>query len=94
MFIKGSEQLMFISYVELGKWYIKSINYEMHELLDYGGETCNNEKSYHIDDCNAKGVGMKSLELVGCTNPYVLNKTKICKKLMTSMESLSILIRK
>ena len=78
MFIKGSEQLMFISYVELGKWYIKSINYEMHELLDYGGETCNNEKSYHIDDCNAKGVGMKSLELVGCTNPYVLNKTKIC----------------
>ena len=50
----------------------------MHELLDHGGETCNNEKSYHIDDCNAKGVGMKSLELVGCTNPYVLNKTKIC----------------
>ena len=78
MFIKGSEQLMFITYVELGKWYVKSINYQIYELLDYGGESCNNGKSYQVDDCNAKGVGIKSFNTVGCTNPYALNKTKIC----------------
>ena len=66
------------SSVELGKHYVKSISYEIHELLDYGGETCNNDKSYQLDDCNTKEVELDSLDMVGCTNPYALYKTKIC----------------
>ena len=65
------------SYLELGKWYQKRIHYKVYDILDYGGESCNNNNSYQLDDCNAMGVGIRCLETIGCTNPYTLSKTNI-----------------
>ena len=78
MLMKLSDTLMSKSSVEVGKMYSLNIYHKIYELLDYGGESCNNDKSYHLDDCNSKGVDKKSLETIGCTNPYAPNKTKIC----------------
>ena len=64
--------------MELGKEYHLYVHYEIHELLDYGGAFCNNDKTYQMDACNYNGIEKKSLEIVGCTNPYGFNKTKIC----------------
>ena len=78
MLSKGSKMMMYKSNVELGKHYTMNIDYNIYELLDYGGEPCNNEKSYQLDDCNSNGTEKKSMEMIGCTSPYALNKTKIC----------------
>ena len=64
--------------VRLGKHYSYGIHYEYHELLDYGGSPCNNEKTYQMDACNHNGTEKQSLEEFGCTTPFGPNKTKIC----------------
>ena len=78
LLMKGSDQLMSTHYVELGKFYTMPVSHEVRELLDYGGDPCNKEKTYHVDICNAKGFEEKSLATVGCTSPYATNKSKIC----------------
>ena len=78
MLIKGSDALISKSSVEVGKMYSLNIYHKIYELLDYGGESCNNDKSYQLDDCNSNGTEKKSMEMIGCTSPYALNKTKIC----------------
>ena len=77
-YLKENEQMMSIDYVELEKHYRIMVHYKFHELLDYGGDPCNNDKAYQIDVCNANETEMKSLTAVGCTTPYMPNKTKIC----------------
>ena len=77
-YLKENEQMMSINYVELEKHYRIMVHVEVHELLDYGGDPCNNDKAYQIDVCNANETEMKSLNTVGCTTPYMPNKTKIC----------------
>ena len=64
--------------VEFGKLYFYEVNHEFHELLDYGGDHCNDDKTYQMDACNYDGVEKKSMEMPGCTTPYGPNKTKIC----------------
>ena len=78
MLKKGSDQLAAIHYVENRKVHMFQINYEIHELLDYGGDPCNNDKTYQLDGCYSKETEKKSLDTVGCTTPYAMNKTNIC----------------
>ena len=47
-----------------------SINYEVNELLDFGGEKCNNHKEYNKDLCTHKAIEEESLETIGCTTPF------------------------
>ena len=90
MLSKGSKMMMYKSYVELGKQYTMNIDYDIYELLDYGGEPCNNDKSYQLDDCNSNGAWKKSMETIGCTSPYALNKTKICTDAVKAGETAKI----
>ena len=90
MLSKGSKMMMYKSYVELGKQYTMNIDYDIYELLDYGGEPCNNDKSYQLDDCNSNGAWKKSMETIGCTSPYALNKTKICTDTFKALETADI----
>ena len=34
-----------------GKKYTWKLKYELHELVDYNGDNCNNDKIYSKDDC-------------------------------------------
>ena len=76
MFLKGSKQSKID--MKLGKIDKYVVHREYHELLDYGGSPCNNDKTYQIDACNYNGTEKKSLEELGCTTPFGPNKTKIC----------------
>ena len=78
MFSKGNKQLASKINVQLGKWYNLDVHHEVHELLDYGGALCNNDKTYNMDECNNNGTEKESLKMVGCTTPYGANKTNIC----------------
>ena len=78
MFTKGSDLLMTNNYVEKGKMHLIDINYEIRELLDYGGDPCNTDKIYQMDGCYSKATEKIALATVGCTTPYAFNKTNIC----------------
>ena len=74
MFLKGSEQLRSKIHVKLGKDYRYGVHHEFHELLDYGGSPCNNEKTYQMDACYYNRNEKQSVE----GTPFGPNKTKIC----------------
>ena len=78
MFLKGSELLLSTNHVEKGKKKAFAINYEIRELLDYGGEDCNTDRKYQLDGCYSKETEKQTLATVGCTTPYASNKNNIC----------------
>ena len=90
MFSKGSKQLSSFIEVELGTQQILEVYHEVHELLNYGGALCNNDRTYQMDGCNNNGIEKKSLETVGCTTPYGPNKTKICTDANKGQKALEI----
>ena len=65
-------------YVELGKRYSFKFKHVIHDVLDYGGDSCYNDKTITYDLCIDKANERKLLEKVGCTSPFGFNKTKIC----------------
>ena len=78
MFLKGSEQLISKIDVKVGKTYFYDVHHEYHELLDYGGYPCNDDKRYQMDACNYNGIKKLSLEKLRCTTPFGPNKAKTC----------------
>ena len=67
-------------YAELGKRYSFKFKHVIHDVLDYGGDSCYNDKTNTYDLCIAKANERKQLEKVGCTSPFGFNKTNICAK--------------
>ena len=67
-------------HTELGKWYSFKIKYDVHDVLDYGGESCYIDNTNTTDLCVDKLNQRKQLEKVGCTWPFGFNKTNICTK--------------
>ena len=59
MSLKGSNQLRSKIHVKLGKNYFYDVHHEYHEVLDYGGTPCNNDKTYQMDACNYNGTKKK-----------------------------------
>ena len=52
--------------------------HEYNDKLDFGGDSCNNEKGYSRDLCTNKAIEIESLNTFGCTSPFGSNKDKIC----------------
>ena len=79
-FLKASTgKMRYQKLVHRGVIYRLSINHEFNELLDFGGDSCNDEKEYSRDFCTEKSVEMEMLKQFGCTSPFGQNKTQICK---------------
>ena len=56
------------------------LDYEYHQLLDvdYGGVPCKKEKEYRKDLCTEKMIEKELIDKIGCTTPFVSNKSQIC----------------
>ena len=53
-------------------------SHEYNEMVDFGGDSCNNEKKYSRDLCTDKAIEVESLKTFGCTSPFGPSKDKIC----------------
>ena len=53
-------------------------SHEYYEMVDFGGDSCNNEKEYRRDLCTNKAIEIESLNTFGCTTPFGPSKDKIC----------------
>ena len=79
MLIKANEgELKQLHNVALGKKYEFVFKHEFHEILDYGGDPCNNEEAYSKDLCTDIAIYTESINKIGCTTPFGPNKPKIC----------------
>ena len=90
MLNKGDNQMYTTIYVEKGKEQWIDIMYESRELLDYGGDPCNTDNTYQMDECYTKETEKTSLATVGCTTPYTSNKTNICTDANKGLAALNI----
>ena len=54
------------------------IDYDVYEMLDYNDQYCEKEPHYDRDECNEAALFKESIEKVGCTWPFMKNKTYIC----------------
>ena len=54
------------------------IDYEVYNMLDFGGQPCNAEPEFDKDFCTQDAFEKKALEKYGCTSPFGPNKDKIC----------------
>ena len=54
------------------------IDYDVYEMLDYNGQYCEKKPYYDRDKCNEAALLKESMEKVGCTWPFLKNKTRIC----------------
>lgn len=57
------------------------LNHEVFEVLDYEGEPCINSAEYSRDKCIEDLITKTSMEMVGCTTPYLEDKSSICTDL-------------
>ena len=62
-----------------GKKISVDVEYQVFEMLDYGGIPCVHECDYNKDRCTHDFLERKSIKLFGCTSPFGLNKDQICK---------------
>ena len=74
--------------------YHLSINPEFNELLDFGGDSCNNEQGYSIDLCTDKSVETEMLNQFGCTSPFGPNKKQICQASIIIEEAVALNVTK
>ena len=65
-------------YLKLSEEYEYSLNWQKYDLIDYGGDVCNNEKEYRRYLCKDLAIQEELLKRFGCTSPFFPNKTKIC----------------
>ena len=75
MFLKGTHQD-----IDVGRHYDFGYVQESYELLDFGGDICNDDEKYSQDICNDEAIERDLLKKFGCTSPFGPNKTKICTK--------------
>ena len=75
MFLKGTHHD-----IDAGKEYHFSYVQESYDLLDFGGDLCNNNEKYSQDIYNDEAIETYLLKEFGCTSPYGPNKTNICTK--------------
>ena len=61
-----------------GKKYTWKLKYELHELVDYNGDNCNNDKIYSKDHCVDQIILAESLQRYGCATPFGIDKSQIC----------------
>ena len=64
--------------LELARTYTWDVKHEVHELVEFNGNDCIIEKQYSKDLCTDKIIQRESLEKVGCTTPFGIDKNKIC----------------
>ena len=57
------------------------LNHEVFEVLDYEGEPCINSAEYSRDKCIEDLITKTSMEMVGCSTPYLEDKSSICTDL-------------
>ena len=86
---KGGE-LMQLHNVALGKKYNFAIKHESYEVLDYGGDPCNNEQNYSKDLCADVAIQTESINKIGCTTPFGPDKNQICRERNESRAARSI----
>ena len=53
-------------------------DYEVYEMLDVDGKKCEDDESYHRDDCYDSVVFKESMATLNCTWPLLRNKDHIC----------------
>ena len=75
MFSKGTHHN-----IDAGKKYDFYYVQESYELLDFGGDICNDDEKYSQHICNDEAVERDLLKKFGCTSPFGPNKTKVCTK--------------
>ena len=73
-----------------GMKYIWNVKHEVHELVEFNGNDCNNGKQYSKDLCVGKIIQRESLEKVGCTTPFGTDKSKICANVSNATKALKI----
>ena len=70
-----------------GKKISVDVEYQVFEMLDYGGNPCVHECDYNKDRCTHELLERKSIELFGCTSPFGPNKDKICRNEENSIKA-------
>ena len=76
--------------VILGNSYTWKVKHEVHELVELNGNGCINQKQYSKDQCVDKIIQSESLEKVGCTTPFGIDKSKICANVSNAIKALKI----
>ena len=81
MRLKANEgELKQLHNVVLGKKYEFAFKHEFHEILDYGGDPCNNEETYNKDLCTDIAIQTESIDKFRCTTPFGPDKNQICRE--------------
>ena len=70
-----------------GKKISVDVDYQIFEMLDYGGIPCVQEYDYNKDRCTHELLERKSIELFGCTSPFGPNKDQICTNERKSIQA-------
>ena len=76
--------------VKLGSSYTWKVKHEVHELVELNGNGCINQKQYSKDQCVDKIIQRESLEKVGCTTPFEIDKSRICANVSNAIKALKI----
>ena len=66
------------------------LDHEVFDMLDFGGEPCIDDATYNKDHCVQNEVDKRAIENYGCTTPFGLNKTLICKDIVNGSKVLNI----
>ena len=70
------------------------IDYEVYNMLDFGGQPCNAEPEFDKDICTQDAFEKKALEKYGCTSPFGPNNMYRSKHWFQSHGILSANIQK
>ena len=69
------------TYLKIGsnRKFSVDLEHETFEMLDFGGEPCQNDQDYNKDKCTQLHFEKDSMDLYGCTSPFGPNKDNICE---------------
>ena len=55
------------------------LDFTVYDMLDFGGQPCEIEPTFHQDACMETKLNKKSIEQFNCTSPFGINKDRICQ---------------
>ena len=67
-----------------------TFEYEIHNNLEFGEDTCTSELDYDTDRCIQMEIENETIAEFGCTTPFGPNKTKICINQTVAQEVLKV----
>ena len=75
------------------KTHYETLVYEVFEELNTENHPCNESINYSKDACFLEKLHDESIKQIGCTTPYGLNKSMICKETGKAQKALDLFAR-